>query len=269
MDDASARAGLVTTLVDPFLCMALQRAVQKCGSKPVKGATGVVAPIDYKMFKSMHHMLVSHLPVPRAGQGISMNRYGGPVQKTGMNGGPISFGFDLTMTEVVASTTMERSWSQRANSSPDSHKLACGPVFHQLDGCIGCVATPMSFTYKPKGKFAGLTVGTMQVKHDYFVLDVAGIFKGMGVSAHRDEEAAVLNRVMLCQYANRLRARGAQFSEGQVVTIELHLNAVLRSLPMVDPDDASEIGEDEGDEDHGAEIGDGPSADAPPVVRDR
>lgn len=143
------------TRIDPFICMAMQRAVHKAGSQPEKGVTGTVAPVDYKIFKTVHQMLVSHLPVPVAGQGISMNRYVGPVQKTGMNGGPVSFGFDLTVTEVVASVTMERSWAQRANaaSSSQSHKIACGPVFHHQDGCIGCVAAPVCFTYKPSGKY--------------------------------------------------------------------------------------------------------------------
>lgn len=199
----------------------------------------MVAPVDFKIFRNIHKMLVSHLPLPRAGQGISMNRLGGPVQLTGMNGGKLSFGFDVTVTEVVASVTMERSWVQRANaiSHRDSHKIACGPVFHHLDGCIGCIAAPLCFVHKPLGKYAGLNVGTMAVRHDYFVLDVGGTFHGMGVTRKRDEEAAVLNRVMLCQHANRLRMRGAQFTEAQISTIDLHLQAVLRSLPPEQEDD--------------------------------
>lgn len=240
----------MTTLVDPFLCMAMQRAVSKCGSQPVKGATGTVAPVDYKMFKCVHHMLVSQLPIPRAGHGISMNRFGGPVQKTGMNGGSLSFGFEVVMTEVVASVTTERSWTQRASACTESHKVACGPVFHLSDGCIGCVACPLAFTFKPAGRYAGLKVGTMTVRHDYFVLDIAGEFRGMGVTRRRDEEAAVLNRVMLCQHANRLRSRGAIFSDAQVATIELHLNAVLRSLPVgEEEDDGASADAEEGLED--------------------
>lgn len=251
LDEAQSRAGMVTTLVEPFLTMAMQRAVQKLGSQPARRVTGVVAPIDYKIFKSIHHMLVCQLPVPRAGQGISMNQYGGPVQKAGMHGGRVSFGFDIHVTEVVASVTMERSWLQRSNKSRNSHLLSCGPVFHQEDGCIGCVACPLSFTFKPNGKYQGLITGVMSVQHDYFVLDVAGTFHGMGVSRHRDEEAVVLNRVMLCQHANRLRARGAQFSEAQIATIDLHLNAVLRSLPvepLSDDDDDEQPVDEEGDE---------------------
>lgn len=254
LDDAQARAGLVTTLVEPFLSLALQRAVHKLGSLPVKGATGTVAPVDYKIFAAIHHMLVSRLPVPKAGQGISMNRLGGPVQKTGMGGGPLSFGFDVYMTEAVASVTNESSWCQRAHaaSSKSYQRLHCGPVFHHKDGCIGCIAAPLEFTYKVRGKYAGLNAGTMTVKHDYFVLDVGGEFRGMAASKNRDSDGSILNRVMLCQYANRLRARGAHFSPAQVSTIDLHLQAVLRSIPMAEEDSDGEelLGvEQEGEED--------------------
>lgn len=237
---------MFTSLADPFLCMSLQRAVQKVGSQPVKGVTGVVAPIDHKIFRCIHRMLVAQLPIPRAGQGISMSRHGDPVMKTGMRGGITSYGFDITVTEVVASVTLERSWVQRANavSYHDSYKMYSGPVFHHLDGCIGCVAAPMCFTYKPRGKYAGLTVGTMSVKHDYFVLDIGGAFRGMGRTPQRDEDAAVLNRVMLCKHANLLRSRGARFTEAQNATIDLHLQAVLRSLPVEDDLDAEEEGEE-------------------------
>lgn len=231
------RAGMVTTLVEPFLSMVLQRAVHRLGSQPATRVTGVVAPIDFHLFKAIHHMLVSSfLPIPRAGQGISMSRHGGPVQKTGSRGGRITWGFEVTVAEVVTSLTLERCWAQRVNALPASqtHKVSSGPVFHHSDGCIGCVACPMAFTYNPAGKYGGLTVGTLSVKHDYFVLDIAGQFHGMGVTRRRDEEAAVINRVMLCQNANRLRIRGAVFSEAQVATIDLHLNAVLRALPSVD-----------------------------------
>lgn len=182
-----------------------------------------------------------------------MSRNGEPVQKTGMHGGRVSFGFDVTVTEVVASVANERSWNQRANAAAMNmrNKVSCGPVFHLSDGAIGCVAAPMSFTYKPSGKYAGLTVGTLSVKHDYFILDVAGDFQGMGVTKWRNEESAVLNRVMLCQHANRLRSRGAHFTEAQVSTIDLHMCAVLRSLPVVDVDDqeSSEAGGEDDDED--------------------
>lgn len=231
MGDAQARAGQSLTMVEPFLTFAMQKAVANAGAHPMKKAIGFCAPpVDIRTFRAIHHMLVSQLIVPGPGQGISMDRYGKPVQISGLRSGPVRFGFDVVLTEVVASITSERSWLGRVGKR-DGAKCVCGPVYHHLDGCIGCVAAPLQFQWRGAAPCGGTKADRMQVKHAYFVLDMGGEFRGMGSTNTRDEEAAVSNRVMLCTHANKLRSRGAVFTDEQNRTIDLYLQAVLASIP--------------------------------------
>ena len=109
MSTSQARAGQVTTLLEPFLNMALQRSVARIGGLPVGGLQGYAAPVDRRMFFAIHKKLVSELPWPGAGQGISMCRLGNPVQVgTTMN----KYTFDITLVEVVAEVVQDRSWSR-------------------------------------------------------------------------------------------------------------------------------------------------------------
>ena len=248
-----ARAGQVTTQLEPFLCIMLQSAVARVRELPVGGLTGYAAPVDRRMFNAIHRMLVSHLPVPGAGQGISMDRQGLPPQISGMQGGHAKYGFDVTLTEVVSALAAERSWLLRARTPlipngpvPDDRVVHWGPVFHMPQGAIGCIATPVSFEWEDMMPFHGVRAGRVRVKHDYFVLDVGGEWGGMGKTAKRSEEAAILNRMSLCRHANVLRGRGATFTQEQNSVIDMHLEALGDALPAVESDeeDAEDGGQD-------------------------
>ena len=85
--------------------------------------------------------------------------------------------------------------------------------------------------------FNGVRAGRARVKHDYFVLDPAGGWGGMGKTVKRSEEEAVLNRVSLCRHANVLRGRGATFTPEQNNVIDMHLAALGEALPAVESDE--------------------------------
>lgn len=206
-------------------------------------------------------MLVSNLPFPAGGQGVSMDRWGGPVLSSGTRGGKKSWTFEITVTEVTADVCNERAWSHRARRIRDNHKVATGPIFHHADGAIGCIATPIKFVLEPQAPYGGINLDRMMVTHDYFVLDVGGEFRGMGKTERRSEESASLNRLLLCQHANRLRSRGAKFTPNQVKTIDFYINALLRSLPSM-PDDE----EDDEEDVHGEEEAEGSEEENPSAL---
>ena len=182
---SQARAGQVTTQLEPFLCMMLQSAVKSVRELPVAGLCGYAAPMDRRMFNAVHRMLVSQLPVPGAGQGISMDKSRLPPQIAGMQGGHAKWGFDVTITEVVSSLASERSWTVRARTPltpggpvPDDRIVHWGPVYHMPQGAIGCIATPVRFEWEDNMPFHGVRAGRARVQHDYFVLDTGGGWGG-------------------------------------------------------------------------------------------
>lgn len=247
LEKSKERAGMSTVMVEQFLNAALQRAVARAGSNPIKGCKGFCAPVSYATFKAIHRMLVCRLPVPAPGQGISMDRYGKPVYATGARGGRKKWVFEVTVTEVTADICSDCAWSNRCRGVRDSEKVTSGPIFHHTDGAMGCIATPLKFTLEEHAPYGGIRVDRMLVQHDYFILDVGGEFRGMGQSRKRTPESASLNRVLLCQHANRLRARGAKFTPEQVATIDFYLSALLSTLPPMDTSDDEE-GEDADDD---------------------
>ena len=221
--------------------MMLQRAVAKAGSQPITSCKGDVAPMDQRQFFTLHKMLVMALPVPTAGQGISMDKSGKPVQSTGMRSGKVSYHFQVTVTDVAAELVNERSWIQRGRTAEtQSAKVYSGPVFHHLDGCLGCIAVPITFVWEPGAPYGGVKADRARVHHSYFTLDIAGDFRGMGETKRRSAEDATANRIMLCQHASRLRIRGAQFTMEQNQTLDLYLNAVMDSLPHPEFDEDDE-----------------------------
>lgn len=149
------------------------------------------------------------------------------------------------MTEVTADICSDCAWSCRARKTRDSERVTSGPIFHHPDGAIGCIATPLKFTLEQGAPYGGILVDRMMVQHDYFILDVGGEFRGMGQSTKRSAESASLNRVLLCQHANRLRARGAKFTAEQVATIDFYLSALLSTLPTLDTSDEGEAEDEE------------------------
>lgn len=248
---SQARAGMVMANLESVVMLMLQRAVCKAGPLPAKGLVGHAAPIDRRMFFALHRMLVCQLPVPRAGQGISMDRLGNPQMIAGMQTPMLNgkFGFDVTLIEVVAAVVSERSWVQRAAAPlvaggriPDTVLVHCGPVIHHPCGAIGCIATPLTFEWEANAPFHGVRADRALVKHDYFILDTGGGWAGMGKTSKRTQEEALLNRSNLCLHANRLRSRGASFTAAQESVIDAYLQA-MGADDVASEDEDDEAGE--------------------------
>jgi hypothetical protein len=196
------------------------------------------------MFFAIHKKLVSELPQPGAGQGISMCRLGNPVQVgTTMN----KYSFDITLVEVVAEIVQDRSWSLRVLTPlikggplPISAKVSEGPVFHQPNGSIGCIATPLTFTWEANAPYHGVKADRMHIKHDYFILDAGGVWSGMGKTKNRTAEMALLNRVSCVKHANKLRGRGAIFTHQQNAVLDAITLALVQNLADVESEDEDE-----------------------------
>jgi hypothetical protein len=123
------------------------------------------------MFFALHRMLVCQLPVPRAGQGISMDRLGNPQMIAGMQTPMLNgkFGFDVTLIEVVAAVVSERSWVQRAAAPlvaggriPDTVLVHCGPVIH----------------HRERHQFLS-KMTPLSIKYTYYMFIELGIFSGI------------------------------------------------------------------------------------------
>ena len=229
--------------------MMLQSAVARVGGLPLGGLKGYAAPVDRRMFFAIHKKLVSELPSPGPGQGISMCRQGNPVQVGAtMN----KYTFDLTLVEVVAEAVQDRSWALRVltplmpgGPMPISSRVTEGPVFHHANGAIGCIATPLSFVWEANAPFHGVKADRVQVKHAYFILDTGGEWSGIGTTKHRSAEMALLNRVSCVKHANKLRGRGAVFSAQQNAVLDAYTLGLVRAL-AVESEDEDE--DDDGDE---------------------
>ena len=250
ISSSQARAGQVTTLLEPFLDMMLQRSVARVGGLPVSCLQGYAAPVDRRMFFAMHKMLVAQLPQPGAGQGISMCKLGNPVQ---VGTTILKYTFDLTLVEVVAEAVQDRSWSVRVlaplmpgGPMPIASRVTEGPVFHHANGAIGCIATPLTFTWEANAPYHGVKADRAQVKHAYFILDTGGVWSGMGRTKNRTSEMAIYNRVSCVKHANKLRARGAVFSAQQNAVLDAMTLALVQTMADVESEEEDEAGvEDE------------------------
>ena len=252
MEGSQARAGMSTVMIEPFLSMLLHRVAARCNMLPLKGVKGYAAPMPWPLFCAMHCYLVQTV-VCGPGQGISMDRRGRPPQLTGQNGGPVKFGFMITVTDVVALVCQDRAWLQRAATAPPDlggtkprvERIQWGPVFHHTNGFIGCLATPFSFTWQPNGAYSGVRAERAMLQCDYFGLDTGGQWCGMGVTKSRKEEEAVACRISLCQHANRLRFGGSIFTLEQCEVIDMYLHALVESMPQTEYE--QDLEEDAGD----------------------
>ena len=202
------------------------------------------------VLRHMHKMLVAQLPQPGAGQGISMDKLGNPVQ---VGTTILKYTFDLTLVEVVAEAVQDRSWSVRVlaplmpgGPMPIASRVTEGPVFHHANGAIGCIATPLTFTLEANAPYHGVKADRAQVKHAYFILDTGGVWSGMGRTKTRTSEMAIYNRVSCVKHANKLRARGAVFTAQQNAVLDAMTLALVQTMADVESEEEDEAGvEDE------------------------
>ena len=130
---------------------------------------------------------------------------------------------------------------------PIASRVTEGPVFHHANGAIGCIATPLTFTWEANAPYHGVKADRAQVKHAYFILDTGGVWSGKGRTNTRTSEMAIYNRVSCVnKHANKLRARGAVFTAQQNAVLDAMTLALVQTMANVESEEEDEAGvEDE------------------------